>query len=153
MRRAFFNSLNNHDCLCGGEWRSLRTDREAGPAELSYCDITLNTSFITFQLEESGCGRTEKDPFSVREGGGKEDVASFNWGTKLQLLFIFLFPLKIVRVVLDFVFFPYRPIQKRNRCLSLEYKRRQCLPHPSTPLHITIPCLPNPDPSNLGRGE
>lgn len=44
------------DCLCGGEWRSLRTDREAGPAELSYCDITLNTSFITFQVEESGCG-------------------------------------------------------------------------------------------------
>ena len=43
--------------------------------------------------------------------------------------------------VLDFVFFPYRPIQNRNRGLSLEYKRRQCSPHPSTPLHITIPCV------------
>lgn len=85
-------------------------------------------------------GVTEKDPLSVKVGGG-EDMASFNWGPKLQLLFIFLFPLKIVRVVLDFVFFPYRPIQKRNHCLSLEYKRRQCLPHPSTPLHITIPCV------------
>lgn len=82
--------------VCGGcEWRTLRTDRKAGPAELSYCDITLNTSFITFQVEELGCGGgvTEKDPLSVREGGG-EKTRLLLTGSQVTMAFYFSLTLK-----------------------------------------------------------
>lgn len=48
----------------------MRADREAGPAESSYHGITINISFVVFQVEESGLRGSVKRPFSLwgREG-------------------------------------------------------------------------------------
>lgn len=48
----------------------MRADREAGPAESSYHDITINNLFVVFQVEESELRGSRNDPFLCGVGRG-----------------------------------------------------------------------------------